>query len=123
MIGINNISLIIEIINYHSLFANTKSGYAYVSAGGDIQVDFKMPKEAVVGSTIDLRCEWRILGGSGLYSVKWYKDDHEFFRFLPDSSQRTQIFPRPGVKVEVCFLIYVCYVEICIIICVSLCYH
>ncbi|XP_050450195.1 uncharacterized protein LOC126850846 [Cataglyphis hispanica] len=69
-------------------------------AGGDIQVDFKMPKEAVVGSTIDLKCEWRILGGSGLYSVKWYKDDHEFFRFLPDSSQRIQIFPRPGVKVE-----------------------
>lgn len=69
-------------------------------AGSDIQVEFKMPKEAVVGSTIDLRCEWRILGGSGLYSVKWYKDDHEFFRFLPDSSQRTQIFPRPGVKVE-----------------------
>ncbi|KAL6437888.1 hypothetical protein ACFW04_004306 [Cataglyphis niger] len=59
-----------------------------------------MPKEAVVGSTIDLKCEWRILGGSGLYSVKWYKDDHEFFRFLPESSQRTQIFPRPGVKVE-----------------------
>ncbi|XP_072757221.1 uncharacterized protein [Anoplolepis gracilipes] len=68
--------------------------------GSDIQVDFKMPKEAVVGASIDLRCEWKITGGSGLYSVKWYKDDHEFFRFLPDSSQRTQIFPRPGVKVE-----------------------
>ncbi|CAL1688866.1 unnamed protein product [Lasius platythorax] len=70
------------------------------TASSDIQVDFKMPNEAVVGTSIDLRCEWRILGGSGLYSVKWYKDDHEFFRFLPDSSQRTQIFPRPGVKVE-----------------------
>lgn len=60
-----------------------------------------MPKEAEVGSSIELRCEWRILGGSNLYSVKWYKDDHEFFRYLPDSNQRTQIFPRPGVKVEV----------------------
>lgn len=95
--------------------------YVCVSASSDIQVDFKMPKEAVVGSSIDLRCEWRILGGSGLYSVKWYKDDHEFFRFLPDSSQRTQIFSRPGVKVEVCPFIYVCFVKICIItICVSL---
>lgn len=77
-----------------------------------------MPEEAVKGSSIDLKCEWRILSGSYLYSVKWYKDDHEFFRFLPESSQ-TQIFPRPGVKVEVCPLIYVYYVEICIIICVS----
>ncbi|XP_071643310.1 uncharacterized protein [Temnothorax longispinosus] len=69
-------------------------------AGSDIKVEFKMPKEAVVGSSIEVRCEWRLLGGSNLYSVKWYKDDHEFFRYLPDSSQRTQIFPRPGVKVE-----------------------
>ncbi|XP_029666803.1 uncharacterized protein LOC115237713 isoform X2 [Formica exsecta] len=68
-------------------------------AGSDIKVDFKMPEEAVKGSSIDLKCEWRILSGSYLYSVKWYKDDHEFFRFLPESSQ-TQIFPRPGVKVE-----------------------
>ncbi|XP_011158966.2 uncharacterized protein LOC105195292 [Solenopsis invicta] len=59
-----------------------------------------MPKEAEVGSSIELRCEWQILSGSNLYSVKWYKDDHEFFRYLPDSNQRTQIFPRPGVKVE-----------------------
>ncbi|XP_025269151.1 uncharacterized protein LOC105250461 [Camponotus floridanus] len=72
---------------------------AISSKAGNIQVDFKMPKEATVGSSIDLRCEWRISGGD-LYSVKWYKDDHEFFRFLPDSAQRTQIFPRPGVKVE-----------------------
>lgn len=69
-------------------------------AGSDIRVDFKMPDEAAVGSSIELRCEWRILGESNLYSVKWYKDDHEFFRYLPDSNQRTQIFPRPGVKVE-----------------------
>ncbi|XP_036146848.1 uncharacterized protein LOC105833168 [Monomorium pharaonis] len=77
-------------------------GAAAISSkvGGDIRVEFKMPKEAEVGSSIELRCEWQILGGSNLYSVKWYKDDHEFFRYMPDSDQRTQIFPRPGVKVE-----------------------
>ncbi|XP_018348379.1 PREDICTED: uncharacterized protein LOC108752201 [Trachymyrmex septentrionalis] len=70
------------------------------SASSDIKVEFKMPKEAEVGSSIELRCEWRIMSGSNLYSVKWYKDDHEFFRYVPDSSQRTQTFPRPGVTVE-----------------------
>ncbi|KYM82054.1 hypothetical protein ALC53_07461 [Atta colombica] len=69
-------------------------------ASSDIKVEFKMPKEAEVGSSIELRCEWRIMSGSNLYSVKWYKDDHEFFRYVPDSSQRTQTFPRPGVTVE-----------------------
>lgn len=77
-------------------------GAAAVSskASSDIRVEFKMPKEAEVGTSIELRCEWRILGVSNLYSVKWYKDDHEFFRYVPDSVQRTQIFPRPGVNVE-----------------------
>ncbi|XP_011870339.1 PREDICTED: uncharacterized protein LOC105563385 [Vollenhovia emeryi] len=67
--------------------------------GSNIMVEFQMPKEAEVGTTIELRCEWHLLGGS-LYSVKWYKDDHEFFRYLPDGAQKTLIFPRPGVKVE-----------------------
>ncbi|KAL0121583.1 hypothetical protein PUN28_006836 [Cardiocondyla obscurior] len=77
-------------------------GAAAVSSkvGGDIKVEFKMPNEAQVGSSIELTCDWRIYGGSKLYSVKWYKDDHEFFQYLPDGNQRTQIFPRPGVKVE-----------------------
>jgi len=88
--------------------ADAAREYNCVSASSDIKVEFTMPKEAEVDSTIDLRCEWRILGGSNLYSVKWYKDDHEFFRYLPDSQQTTQIFPRPGVKVEVRLLIYVC---------------
>jgi len=60
-----------------------------------------MPTEAVVGSSVELKCEWRILGVSNLYSVKWYKDDHEFFRYVPDNNPKTQMFPRAGVKVEV----------------------
>ncbi|EZA49961.1 hypothetical protein X777_11449, partial [Ooceraea biroi] len=63
-------------------------------------VEFKMPTEAVVGTSVDLKCEWRILGVSNLYSVKWYKDDHEFFRYVPDNNPKTQMFPRLGVKVE-----------------------
>ncbi|KAH0951269.1 hypothetical protein HN011_012347, partial [Eciton burchellii] len=68
--------------------------------GNDIRVEFKMPTEAVVGSSVELKCEWRILGVSNLYSVKWYKDDHEFFRYVPDNNPKTQMFPRAGVKVE-----------------------
>lgn len=60
-----------------------------------------MPKEAVVGSSIELMCEWRLLGGNSLYSVKWYKDDHEFFRYLPDSDKKFQNFDQPGINIEV----------------------
>lgn len=86
--------------------------FVYFSAtSSDIRVDFKMPTEAVVGSSVELKCEWRILGMSKLYSVKWYKDDHEIFRYMPESNPKTQMFPRVGVKVEVRILCHPLYLN------------
>ena len=37
-----------------------------------------------------------------LYSVKWYKDGHEIFRFIPgDADQTVTVFERPGVHIDV----------------------
>ena len=37
-----------------------------------------------------------------LYSVKWYKDGNEFYRYIPgDRDQRVTVFRLPGVKVDV----------------------
>lgn len=69
--------------------------------GGDIKVEIKMPREAEEGTTIELRCEWRLLGGTGLYSVKWYKDEHEFFRYVPDNDPKIQTFPQLGIHLDV----------------------
>lgn len=68
--------------------------------GGDIEVEVKMPKEAQVASSAELKCDWRLLGGNILYSVKWYKDDHEFFRYVPDNDPRIQTFPQPGIHLD-----------------------
>ncbi|XP_054272866.1 uncharacterized protein LOC128993133 [Macrosteles quadrilineatus] len=38
--------------------------------------------------------------GEKLYSVKWYKDDFEFYRFMPGNSPQTQIFPRSGIVLD-----------------------
>ncbi|XP_047365339.1 uncharacterized protein LOC124955237 isoform X1 [Vespa velutina] len=70
------------------------------SKGGDIKVEIKMPREAEEGATIELRCEWRLLGGAGLYSVKWYKDEHEFFRYVPDNDPKIQTFPQLGIHLD-----------------------
>ncbi|KAF7383661.1 hypothetical protein HZH66_013011 [Vespula vulgaris] len=67
---------------------------------GDIKVEIKMPREAEEGSTVELRCEWRLLGGAGLYSVKWYKDEHEFFRYVPDNDPKIQTFPQLGIHLD-----------------------
>jgi hypothetical protein len=47
-----------------------------------------------------LSCEYDLEGGS-LYSVKWYKDESEFFRYMPDYDPQNQAFHTPGVTLDV----------------------
>ncbi|XP_008545385.1 uncharacterized protein LOC103569706 [Microplitis demolitor] len=66
----------------------------------DIKVNVEIPKEAEIGDYVDLRCNWEIHGNKSLYSVKWYKDGHEFFRYVPNNPQPIQTFPQIGVKLQ-----------------------
>ncbi|KAI4463831.1 beat protein [Holotrichia oblita] len=50
----------------------------------------------------DLRDELKLdclfdMGGEQLYAVKWYKDDQEFFRYMPGQTPATITFPVAGV--------------------------
>jgi hypothetical protein len=53
-----------------------------------------MPQRSVrqyteVGSSLSLSCNYQ-LEGSSLYSIKWYRDNMEFFRFTPSGTNLTQ---------------------------------
>ena len=39
--------------------------------------------------------------GDTLYSVKWYRNEQEFFRYVPNDRPKLQIFPQAGIRVEV----------------------
>lgn len=59
-----------------------------------------VPSHKFRGQDSTLSCLYD-MEGEQLYSVKWYKDDHEFFRFIPaDRDQKITIFRLPGVKVD-----------------------
>ncbi|CAH1129652.1 unnamed protein product [Ceutorhynchus assimilis] len=49
-------------------------------------------------SEMRLHCRFD-MGGEELYAVKWYKDDHEFFRYTP-AGEDMVTFPVPGVDVD-----------------------
>lgn len=49
---------------------------------------------------VSLKCEYN-LDGMDLYSVKWYKDGVEFFRFMPGSKPAGRDYPIDGVFVDV----------------------
>ncbi|KAK9870361.1 hypothetical protein WA026_007929 [Henosepilachna vigintioctopunctata] len=44
-------------------------------------------------------CEYD-MGGEELYAVKWYKDDHEFFRYIPTGDPSSVEFQVMGVHVD-----------------------
>ena len=62
--------------------------------------DIDVPPHRVVGEKARLVCKFD-MEGDILYSVKWYKDDLEFYRFVPNDRPKLQVFPQKGIHVDV----------------------
>ncbi|CAA9994806.1 unnamed protein product [Nesidiocoris tenuis] len=59
-----------------------------------------VPKSARAHSAVTLVCQYD-LDGKPLYAVKWYRGNHEFFRYVPQESPSMVAFPVPGLVVDV----------------------
>ncbi|XP_057654304.1 uncharacterized protein LOC130892747 [Diorhabda carinulata] len=87
-----------------------KSGNLYVNTNSNTSVENKknkttyihanVPHFAQAGGNAVLSCNYYI-DNLKLYTVKWYKDNKEFFRFTPWRRPQTEIFPVPGVNINV----------------------
>ncbi|XP_049764328.1 uncharacterized protein LOC126092649 [Schistocerca cancellata] len=62
-------------------------------------VEVRIPMHTVLHQNARLECHYD-LEGESLYSVKWYKDGREFYRFVPRDTPPAQIFQLPGVVVD-----------------------
>lgn len=63
-------------------------------------LDVRVPEVIDIREEAVLKCKFD-LEGDELYSVKWYKEELEFFRYMPDNTPRVQTFPVDGVHVLV----------------------
>uniref|UniRef100_A0A1B0DBD1 Uncharacterized protein n=1 Tax=Phlebotomus papatasi TaxID=29031 RepID=A0A1B0DBD1_PHLPP len=61
--------------------------------------EVRIPNHTVRGSTARLECHYE-MDGEALYSVKWYKDGNEFYRYVPRDMPPVLIFQLPGVSVD-----------------------
>ncbi|PSN38261.1 hypothetical protein C0J52_17447 [Blattella germanica] len=59
----------------------------------------EVPTTADMFSPVTLRCDYDLEGGN-LYSVKWYKDGSEFFRFMPDYTPQSMAVRSSGIFVD-----------------------
>ena len=60
----------------------------------------QIPQHVVLNETVRMQCNFN-LDKELLYSVKWYKDGHEFYRYVPRDVPMVQTFRVPGVNVNV----------------------
>lgn len=59
-----------------------------------------IPTHVIRGQNVRLECNFE-LDSENLYSVKWYKDGNEFYRYVPKEMPPVVDFSLPGVTVDV----------------------
>lgn len=73
---------------------------------------FRVPALVTYGSDVPLDCPFSTLPGrTKLYSVKWYHNSDEFYRFIFADPTPVFTFPLPGVKVDVSSVYQICTVS------------
>lgn len=69
--------------------------------------EVRIPKHVIRNnSKTVLECHYD-MNGEALYSVKWYKDGYEFYRYVPRDMPPAQVFDQPGINVDVSLKLYV----------------
>ncbi|XP_074033578.1 uncharacterized protein [Leptinotarsa decemlineata] len=63
------------------------------------EVSVTIPMAVKIMDTVTLHCKYD-LEGEPLYTVKWYKGTKEFYRYIPKELPNTQMFPLPGIDVD-----------------------
>lgn len=59
-----------------------------------------IPRAVRAGHSVTLGCEYD-LEGAQLYSVKWYRGNDEFYRYVPKEEPPTRVFMIQGLRVDV----------------------
>ncbi|XP_046387588.1 uncharacterized protein LOC124157128 [Ischnura elegans] len=72
----------------------------FQGAPGIRLMEVRIPMHTVRDHSARLECHFDMEGES-LYSVKWYKDGNEFYRYLPRDMPPAQVFPLPGVAIDI----------------------
>ncbi|ETN63125.1 beat protein [Anopheles darlingi] len=68
-------------------------------ASGIMLTEVRVPKHTIKGHSVRLECHYD-MEGEALYSVKWYKDGREFYRYVPRDDPPGTVFPLPGITLD-----------------------
>ncbi|EGI59420.1 hypothetical protein G5I_12407 [Acromyrmex echinatior] len=64
-------------------------------------VSIDIPLAVAAGTTVNMSCKYDLQSDT-LYTVKWYKQGAEFFRYVPKEMPPIGVFGELGARVVVC---------------------
>lgn len=65
-----------------------------------------VPAAVKKGDNVNLICNYD-MEGDVLYSVKWYKGKHEFYRYTPKENPAMKVFAASGITVDVSVFFFI----------------
>jgi hypothetical protein len=74
--------------------------HVFAGASGLRGLEIKVPDAVRRGTTVEMSCDYD-LEGALLYSIKWYKDDQEFFSYVPKEAPPSRVYHVDGIFVDV----------------------
>merc|ERR1719187_1407138 len=76
------------------------AGLLFIAGIGAIRLtEESIPSHAILADRVELVCNYD-MEGDKLYSVKWYRNGQEFYRYIPTDTPDTTVFPYPGIDVD-----------------------
>lgn len=66
----------------------------------------RIPSVVKTGETVTLTCDYD-LEQAALYTIKWYRNEIEFYRYVPKESPPSKAFTMPYFNVDVSLFIFI----------------
>lgn len=92
-------------LNYRFIIIKTLLPFnSFTGVFGLRDMSLKIPEAVKIGSSVTLICDYD-LESVALYSIKWYRNDEEFYRYTPKESPPSQTFTLPYLNVNVSIIL------------------
>lgn len=69
-------------------------------------VEVKVPAYKLKGESAVLECVFELEGFENLYAVKWYRENEEFYRWVPKFKPSQISYKVDGIRIDVSVAVY-----------------
>lgn len=77
------------------------TSFPLAPAGSLRRLRVEVPRVAHVGQDVELECAFPWTEPRDLYSIKWWRNNDQFYQYIPKNREPKMMFNVTGIKVDV----------------------